>query len=196
MTLNDYLAGQRFRWSGFYGEELKPLLVEFDGHKPQIASGAFIAPTATLIGDVVVEEGASIWYGAVLRGDFGRITVGKGSSVQDNVVVHIINECHTTIGENVTVAHGVVLHGCIIDNGAIIGMNSVVQDFAEIGEEAMVAAGSVVPANMKVPPRHLVAGVPAEIKKEITGSSLMWVTTSAPIYRELAARYLKQGLGI
>jgi len=171
------------------------MLIEFEGKKPQVAAGAFIAPTATLIGDVEVGEGASIWFGAVLRGDFGKIIVGRGSSIQDNAVVHVIPDCETVIGDEVTVAHGAVLHGCIIEKGAIIGMGSVVQDFARVGEEAMVAAGSVVSANMIIPPRHLVAGTPAVIKKELTGASLMWVATSAPMYRELAERYLKQGLG-
>ncbi len=172
------------------------MIVEFDGKKPSLHPNCFIAPTASLIGDVVVEEGASIWFGAVLRGDFGRITVKKGSSVQDNVVVHIIPECETIIGENVTIAHGVVLHGCHIDRGAVVGMNAVVQDFCRIGEEAMIAAGSVVPSNMEVPPRHLAAGSPAKIKKEITGNSLMWISQSASMYQELANRYIEQGLGI
>lgn len=171
------------------------MIIEFEGKKPQIAEDVFIAPTATLIGDVIVETGASIWFGAVLRGDFGRIIVRKGSSIQDNVVVHVIPECETVIGENATVAHGAILHGCTIEKGAIIGMGSIVQDFCVIGEEAMIAAGSVVPTNMKVPPRHLAAGVPAQVKKEIAGASLMWVTQSAPMYQELAGKYLKQGLG-
>ena len=171
------------------------MIIEFEGKKPQIAEDAFIAPTATLIGDVIVEAGASIWFGAVLRGDFGRIIVRKGSSIQDNVVVHVIPECETVIGENATVAHGAILHGCTIEKGAIVGMGSIVQDFCVIGEEAMIAAGSVVPTNMKVPPRHLAAGVPAQVKKEIAGASLMWVMQSAPMYQELARKYLKQGLG-
>jgi len=170
------------------------LIIEFNGSKPRVAPGVFIAPTATLIGDVSVEEGASIWFGAVLRGDFGRIIVRKGSSVQDNAVVHVIPEAETVIGENVTVAHGAVLHGCTIESGAVIGMSAVLQDFCLIGEGAMVAAGSVVPANMQVPPRHLAAGTPAKIKKEIAGDSLIWISQSASIYRELAKKYLQQGI--
>ncbi|MCJ7806872.1 MAG: gamma carbonic anhydrase family protein, partial [Clostridia bacterium] len=161
------------------------MIIEFEGKKPQIAEDVFIAPTATLIGDVIVETGASIWFGAVLRGDFGRMIVRKGRSVQDNIVVHVIPECETVIGENATVAHGAILHGCTIEKGAIVGMGSIVQDFCVIGEEAMIAAGSVVPTNMKVPPRHLAAGVPAQVKKEIAGASLMWVMQSAPMYQEL-----------
>lgn len=171
------------------------MIIEFDGKKPKIDPTAFIAPTATLIGDVIIESDVSIWFGAVLRGDFGRIIVKKGSSVQDNVVVHVIPECETVIGENVTVAHGSILHGCQVDKGAIVGMGSILQDFCLIGEEAMVAAGSVVPDSMHIPPRHLAAGVPAKVKKPIEGTSLMWVAQSALMYRELAGRYIKQGLG-
>jgi carbonic anhydrase/acetyltransferase-like protein (isoleucine patch superfamily) len=170
------------------------MIITFDSKTPRVGKNCFIAPSAGLIGDVIIEDEVSIWFGAVLRGDFGRIIVRKGSSIQDNVVVHVIPDCETVIGKNVTVAHGVILHGCTIDNGAIIGMGAVVQDFSRIGEEAMIAAGTVVPSNMQVPPRHLAAGVPAKVKKEITGASLMWVKTSATMYRELAEKYIQQGL--
>jgi carbonic anhydrase/acetyltransferase-like protein (isoleucine patch superfamily) len=172
------------------------MIIEFDGKKPRVAPGAFVAPTAVLVGDVTVEEGVSIWFGAVLRGDFGKITVGRNTSVQDNVVVHIGHDGETIIGEDVTVGHGAVLHNCTIKRGAAIGMGAVVLDFSEIGEYAMVAAGSVVPPNMVVPDRYLAAGVPAEVKKEISGPSMVWVMASPPLYREMADRYLKQGLGL
>jgi len=171
------------------------MIMELKGKKPKIAPGAFIAPTASIIGDVTIEDGASIWFGAVLRGDFGRIYVGRGTSIQDNVVVHIMNDGDTFIGENVTVAHGAVLHNCTVKNGAIIGLNAVLLDFCEIGEKAMVAAGSVVSDNMIIPARHLAAGTPARIKKEIDGASLMWVDSSAAFYREMAQSYLDQGIG-
>ncbi len=171
------------------------MIMEFSGKKPQIATGVFIAPTAAIIGDVVIEEGASIWFGAVLRGDFGRIIVGKNTSIQDNVVVHTMAEGETIIGDKVTVAHGSVLHNCTVQNGAIIGLNAVLLDFSVIGEQAMVAAGSVVSDNMEIPPRHLAAGAPARVKKEIAGASLMWVESSAEYYREMANTYLKQNIG-
>ncbi len=171
------------------------MIMEFSGKKPQVATGAFVAPTAALIGDVVVEEGSSIWFGAVLRGDFGRIVVGRGTSIQDNVVVHTMVDGEVVIGDNVTIAHGSVLHNCTVNSGAIIGLNAVLLDFCEIGEQAMVAAGSVVTDNIKIPPRHLAAGAPAKIKKEIAGASLMWVDYSANYYREMALNYLQQGIG-
>ncbi len=171
------------------------MIMEFRGVRPKVAPGAFVAPTASIIGDVEVEEGASIWFGAVLRGDFGRIYVGKNTSIQDNVVVHTMAEGETVIGDNVTVAHGSVLHNCTVHNGAIIGLNAVLLDYCIIGEKAMVAAGSVVAANTNIPARHLVAGTPARVKKEIAGASLEWVDTSAEYYREMANSYLEQGIG-
>ncbi|HOB87390.1 MAG TPA: gamma carbonic anhydrase family protein [Bacillota bacterium] len=170
------------------------MLIEFNGKKPQVAPGAFIAPTATLIGDVVVEEGASIWFGAVLRGDFDRIVVGKNSSIQDNVVIHVAPGAPTHVGSGVTVGHGAVLHGCQVESGAVIGVRAVLMDFCRVGEQAMIAAGSVVTNNTEIPPRHLAAGIPAQVKKEIGGTSLAWVVQSSQSYRSLAQSYLDQGI--
>ncbi len=172
------------------------MILEFNGKKPRVAPGAFIAPTALLIGDVVVEEGASIWFGAVLRGDLSQIVVGKGSNVQDNVVIHTMPVNNTVIGQMVTIAHGAVLHGCTVGDGAIVGMNAVLMDFCQIGKQAMVAAGSIVKERTIIPARHLAAGIPAEVKKPIEGNSLAWVERSAASYRELTNIYLEQGLGI
>jgi carbonic anhydrase/acetyltransferase-like protein (isoleucine patch superfamily) len=163
------------------------MIIPMNGHTPQIASNAFIAPTAVLIGDVVIGEGASIWYGVVLRGDQGRIVIGSGTNVQDNVTVHIPEDGSTIIKDNVTIGHGAVLEGCVVESGALIGMNAVILQDATIGEQAFVAAGSVVTEGMQIPPRVLVAGVPAKLKKELEGSSANWVSIAAPRYRELAS---------
>lgn len=171
------------------------IILGYNGKEPRIGKGVFIAPGATVIGDVTIGDGASIWFGAVIRGDFGRIRIGSGSSIQDNAVIHVMPDCETVVGDNVTVAHSAVLHGCRIGRGAIIGMRSVVMDFCEIGEEAMIAAGSVVTDKTIIPARHLAAGVPARIKKEIAGASLMWVTSSSSSYQELAQSYLRQDIG-
>lgn len=168
------------------------MFIEFNGKKPRVARGAYISPTAVLIGDVTVEEGASIWFGAVLRGDFGRIVVGKNSSVQDNCVVHLLPNSETIIGEEVTVAHGAILHNCTVKKGAVIGMNATILDFAEIGEYAMIAAGSVVVDKTIVPDRHLAAGTPAVVKKKIDGTSLWWIEQSAKSYRALAQKYITE----
>jgi carbonic anhydrase/acetyltransferase-like protein (isoleucine patch superfamily) len=171
-------------------------IVEFKGKRPRVAPGAFVAPTAVLIGDVEVEAGASIWFGAVLRADFGKIRVGGNSSVQDNVVVHVLPGGETVIGSNVTVAHGAVLHNCKVEDGAIIGMNAVILDNAVIGSEAVIAAGSVVTDGMQIPPGHLAAGAPAKPKKEISGNALNWVKQSALAYQHLMNAYLEEGTGV
>ena len=173
------------------------ILLPYKGKMPRVSSSAFIAPTATLIGDVTVEEGASIWFGAVLRGDLGAIVVKKGANIQDNTVVHLKLEGSTAIiGENATIGHGAILHDCTIGKGAIVGINAVVLDFANVGEEAIVAAGSVVSDNFVVPPRHLAAGVPAKIRKEISGTSLWYVQIGYKSYYELRDQYLKEGIGV
>lgn len=162
----------------------------FEGKEPRVADDAFIAPTATLIGDVVVEEGASVWFGAVLRGDFNRIVVGAGSSVQDNAVIHTNEDLPTLIGSNVTVGHLSMLEGCIIEDGALIGMGSIVLNRAHVGSRAMLAAGSVVREGGEIPPGVLAAGVPAQAKKSLGGSSSEWVEMAALEYQSLRLKYM------
>ncbi|MDI6812901.1 MAG: gamma carbonic anhydrase family protein [Desulfitobacteriaceae bacterium] len=171
------------------------MLIEFNGKKPKVSENAFIAPNATLIGDVTVGEGSSIWFGAQLRADFGKIVVGKGSSIQDNAVVHVLPGGQTTIEDHVTVAHGAVIHNAILRKGCLIGMNAAILDNAVVGEQAMVAAGSVVTDGTEISARHLVTGSPAKPKKEISGNSRWWVEQSAEIYIQLAQAYLKAGIG-
>jgi carbonic anhydrase/acetyltransferase-like protein (isoleucine patch superfamily) len=166
--------------------------LEWQGKRPVVGDSAFVAPNAVLIGDVTIEPGASVWFGAVLRGDFGAIVVRRGANVQDNVVVHVDANHPTVVGENATIGHGVVLEACTIEPGAVVGMNAVVMNGAVVGEEAMVAAGAIVSEGMQVPPRHLAAGVPATVKKELSGRSLEWVRMAAPDYQRLAARYLEE----
>ena len=170
------------------------LLIEYHGVRPRVADDAFLAPTAVLIGDVTVEAGASIWFGAVLRGDFGPIVVGPGSNVQDNAVIHVGADWPTQIGANVTVGHGAVLEGCTIGDGAIVGMNATVLPRAVVGSEAVVAAGSVVAERAEVPPHTLAAGAPARIKKELAGSSLAWVRMAATDYHQKAREYRAEGI--
>ncbi len=166
-------------------------LLSFAGKEPQVASDAFVAPTAVLIGDVIVEEGASVWFGAVLRGDFNQIVVGAGSSVQDNCVVHTTEDLPTLIGRNVTVGHLSLLEGCTVEDGAIVGMGSIVLNRARIGRRVMLAAGSVVNEDGEIPPEVLAAGAPAEVKKELDGSSSEWVESAAREYQELRLRYME-----
>src|ERR671933_1205779 len=167
-------------------------LHRFGNHEPRVAPDAFVAPTATLIGDVVVEEGASVWFGAVLRGDFNRIVVGAGSSVQDNSVIHTNEDLPTIIGSKVTVGHLSLLEGCEIEDGALIGMGSIVLNRARVGRRAMLAAGSVVREGGEIPPEVLAAGVPAQVKRSLAGSSSAWVEMAAREYQALRLKYMRR----
>ncbi len=172
------------------------VVIPFHGKTPRIHPSAFVAPTAVLIGDVEIGEESSIWFGAVLRGDHPDhgIRVGARTSVQDNCVLHVSARGATIVGDEVTVGHGAVFESCEIRRGALIGMNAVLLHGCVIGEEALVAALSVVATGMVVPPRTLVAGAPAQIRKELTGESADWVRGSSQHYVELAREYLAQQL--
>lgn len=172
-------------------------ILSFAGLHPRVHPTAFVAPGATVIGNVEIGPESSIWFGAVLRGDDPErpIRVGARTSVQDNCVLHVSAQGATEIGDEVTIGHGAVLESCTVGHGALIGMNAVVLQRAAVGEGALIAAGAVVPEGAEVPARHLAAGVPARVRKELDGASLGWVTHSAGHYVELARRYREEGLG-
>jgi carbonic anhydrase/acetyltransferase-like protein (isoleucine patch superfamily) len=172
-------------------------LIPFRGRTPRVHPSAFVAPTAVLIGNVEVGEDASIWFGAVLRGDHPEhgIRIGARTSVQDNCVLHVSARGPTIVGEDATIGHGAVFESCTIGRSALVGMNAVILHGATIGEEALVAALSVVPEGMQVPARTLVAGAPARVRKELAGESAGWVRDSAQHYVELARAYLAEGVG-
>ncbi len=172
------------------------MLVEFEGYFPRVAPTAFVAPTATLIGNVTVSDGASIWFGAVLRGDQGEspIIIGARSNVQDNCVIHVSHDRGTIVGEDVTVGHGAILEGCDIDDRALIGMNAVVLQHARVGAGALVAAGTVVLTGTDIPPGRLVAGNPGRIKKPVEGASAEWIERAASHYVEHARKYRERGV--
>ncbi len=170
--------------------------IPYNGKHPLVESGAFVAPTAVLVGDVTVESGANVWFGAVLRGDLGSIVVKKGASVQDNAVVHVLPQGQTMISEDVIIGHGAVLHNCTIGRGAIVGINAVVLDFANVGEEAVIAAGSVVGNKSEIPARHLATGSPAQVKKEISGNSLWYMQQGVAVYKQLVENYLADDIGV
>lgn len=172
-------------------------IIPFNGITPTVHPTAWIAPTAVLVGDVEIGPESSVWFGAVLRGDQPDqpIRVGARSSVQDNCVVHVSAEGPTLIGDDVTVGHGAAFESCEIRRGALIGMNAVLLHHTVIGEESLVAAGSVVPTGLEVPPRTLVAGSPATTRKELEGESAGWIRGSADHYVELSRQYLEQAIG-
>lgn len=164
-------------------------LYAFEDRAPTISSSAWIAPTATLVGDVQVEDDASVWYGAVLRGDFGRIIVRRGANVQDGSILHGGDDPVTVVGEGATVGHLCVVHGAVIGTEALIGNGATVLDGAVIGSRALVAAGCTVPPGMKIADGMLAVGVPARIVGPVTGAAKQWVGTNPEVYRELARRH-------
>jgi carbonic anhydrase/acetyltransferase-like protein (isoleucine patch superfamily) len=160
-----------------------------------IAPSAFVAPGAVLVGDVTLGEQASVWYGCVLRGDIEPITVGARTNIQDLTVVHVDLDYPTTIGSDVTIGHRAVIHGCLVEDGALIGMGAVVLSGARIGERALIAAGAVVKERFVVPPRTLVAGVPGKIVGELDDAMLERVARNKDHYVATAAHYLSGELG-
>jgi len=164
-------------------------LFAFEGREPKVSPQAWIAPTATLVGDVLVEADASIWYGAVLRADFGPIVVRRGANVQDGSVLHGGSDPVTEIGEGATVGHLCVIHGAVVHEEALIGNGATVLDGAVVGRHALVAAGCTVPPGMVIPEGMLAVGVPARVVGEISGGAKQWVETNPEVYRELARRH-------
>jgi carbonic anhydrase/acetyltransferase-like protein (isoleucine patch superfamily) len=165
-------------------------LYRLGGIEPAVPGDAFVAPSATLIGAVELGAESSVWFGAVLRGDFDRIVIGQGSCVQDNAVIHAAQDLPTIVGANVTVGHAAMLEGCVVEDGALISMGAIVLQRARVGAGALVAAGSVVLEGQEIPSGVVAAGVPAVVKKELDGSSRGWVETAATEYRALRRRYL------
>ncbi|GJM42295.1 MAG: gamma carbonic anhydrase family protein [Ardenticatenaceae bacterium] len=168
------------------------MIIEFKGKRPQIHPSAYIAPNATIIGDVVIEAEASVWFGAVVRGDSGQIKIGARTSVQDNVVIHVNGRHNTTIDADVTIGHGVVLEGCHLGSGVLIGMNATVLSGAVVGAGALVAAGAVVGENKTMPPNVLIAGVPATVKRELDENTRRRLAEAPRAYVTYGRLYQKE----
>jgi carbonic anhydrase/acetyltransferase-like protein (isoleucine patch superfamily) len=169
------------------------LIIEYNGKRPQIADDVFIAPNAVIIGDVIIEEKANIWFGVVIRGDEGRIVIGPRVSVQDNAVIHVNPVNPTVVEAEATIGHLVVLEGCHIEAGALIGMNAVVLAGARVGSQALVAAGSVVREKQVIPPGVLAAGIPAKVKGPMSEAARQHVLNASGDYQALADNYKKLG---
>ena len=165
--------------------------MEFDlgGRRPRVHPDAYVAPTAVLIGDVEVEKGASIWFGAVLRADEAAIKVGEGANVQDNAVIHCAENLPTVLEKDASVGHSAQLEGCVVEQGALVGMGATMLQRSRLGKGSMLAAGAVLREGEHVPPGHLAAGIPATVRKPLGGSSDGWVGTTARHYQERAVRY-------
>jgi carbonic anhydrase/acetyltransferase-like protein (isoleucine patch superfamily) len=160
----------------------------FEGHLPVVHPTAFVHPDSVLIGDVHIEAGCYIGPGASLRGDFGRVDVGPGANIQDCCVLHCFPDRNITVGCNGHVGHGAVLHGCEIGDDALIGMNSVVMDAAVIGAQSFIGANSFVKSGFEVPARHLAAGSPARLIRQLTDQELDWKAQGTRTYQQLTHR--------
>ena len=175
------------------------MLVEFEGKKPRVHKTVFLHPTATLIGDVSVGERSSVWPGAVIRGDFSSVRIGRYTSIQDNAVIHsadayefkAVRYLPVRVGDHVVVGHGALLHGCTVADNCIVGAGSIVFNGAKVGEGSLIGMGSVVLANVEVPPRTVVVGIPARPLRRLTDEEFKRIRIQAENYAKLAQRHKK-----
>ena len=167
------------------------MIYSLDGHEPQIDPAAWIAPTAVLVGKVRVGPGASVWFGAVLRGDNEWIEIGPDSNVQENAVLHTDPGFPLTVGRGCTIGHKAMLHGCTIGDFALVGMSATVLNGAVLGSESLLGAGALLTEGKAIPPRHLAVGGPAKAVRELTGEQVARLHGSAAHYRDNAARFRK-----
>jgi len=163
---------------------------------PRLGNNVFLAPNATIIGDVEIGDECGIWFNTVIRGDVNRIRIGPRTNIQDLCMCHVtLNKWPLLIGEGVTVGHSAILHGCVIEDSCLIGMGAKILDGARVGPQALVAAGSLVREGFVVPPRTLVAGVPAEVKRLLKSEEIENLLASAERYVRYKNEYLAAGIG-
>jgi len=169
------------------------MIGRFGDQYPKISESAFIADDAVVIGDVEIGEESSVWFGSIIRGDVNYIRVGARTNIQDATVIHVTTHAHPTVLENeITVGHRVTLHGCHVESGCLIGIGSILLDGVRIGRDSLVAAGSLVTPNTVVPPRSLVMGFPAKVKRELTSDEIASLQSSWENYVRLARQYKVQ----
>lgn len=173
------------------------MIKSFNGKSPRIAASAFVSETAYIVGDVEIGENSSVWPGAVIRGDTGKVVIGKYTAIEDNCVVHsgIKGEGDTFIGDMCNIAHGVVIHGKKIGSHVLVGINATVLHGAEIGDHCLIGAGCVVSERMKIPDNSFVVGVPGKIKGKVSEAQLFWLDQVPLEYAEFAKQYKEAGLG-
>lgn len=168
--------------------------IDFEGRTPRLDPSAWLAPGAVVIGDVDVGPESSLWFGAVVRGDLEPIRIGARTNLQDHVTVHVTGGRHqTVIGDDVTIGHGAIVHGCVIGNGSLIGMGAVVMDGATIGPHSLIAAGSLVVPGTTIPARTLALGRPARPERALSADEIAEVARSSARYVALAARHRASG---
>lgn len=169
------------------------MIRSFRGALPKVAPSCYIDPSAQVIGDVTIGAMSSVWPNASLRGDVNWIRIGEGTNIQDNSVLHVDSDGFPlTIGDRVTVGHSVVLHGCTIEDEALIGIGAIVLNGAKIGQGCVIAAGALVPEGMEIPARSLAMGVPAKVRREVTGGERERFRLNADHYIELRGQYREE----
>jgi carbonic anhydrase/acetyltransferase-like protein (isoleucine patch superfamily) len=173
------------------------LVIPFRGKTPKIHPSAFLAPNATIIGNVTIGAESSVWFGAVIRGDDPDhgVIIGRRTSIQENCVVHVGHWGPTVVGDDVTVGHGAKFECCTIGDRSVIGMNAVILQNARIGDECVIAANTVVLERAEIPSRSVVAGVPGKIKKTLEGGAADWIKGGGQHYVDLSREYLSEGIG-
>ena len=167
------------------GERLERFLTK----EPTLADEVFVAPGATVVGDVRVGSRSSVWYGCVLRGDINFIEIGEGTNIQDGSIVHLDDDYPTVVGDYVTIGHAAVIHACVVEDECLIGMNATILDGAVVGRRSIVGAGSLVLQGMQIPPGSLVAGVPAKVKRTLSGEEQDALKPWAEKYIAVAAAH-------
>lgn len=171
----------------------EPLILPVAGRAPQLHPQSWVAPNATLVGQVVLAAGSSVWYGAVLRAETEPIEIGEGTNIQDGVTIHVDPGFGARVGAGVTVGHNAVLHGCTVEDDSLVGMGAVVLNGAVIGAGSLIAAGAVVPQGAVIAPRSMVAGVPAKVRRELSDDEVANIRTNALLYRELVTLHRDAG---
>ena len=163
----------------------------FQGIKPTVPDSCFIEDTAVVIGDVVLGEDCSVWFNAVIRGDVHHIRIGSRTNVQDLCMLHVTHDTHPLIiGNEVTIGHSVVLHGCTIKDRVLVGMGAIVMDGAVIGEDSVVGAGALVVEGTVVPPKSVILGSPGRVRRGVSDAELAWIKESAANYVKYARQYM------
>jgi len=165
------------------------MMISLEGRSPRVAESAWVAPNATVVGDVVLAGEVGVWYSATIRGDVERIEVGARSNVQDGTVLHADPGSPLTVGTGVTIGHNATLHGCTIGDDVLVGMGATVLNGATIGAGSLVAAGTVVLAGTEIPPGSLVAGLPGKVRRELTDEERAGVRYNAEVYIELRTKH-------
>lgn len=165
------------------------MIRKLKGIEPKVHNDTFIADTALVIGDVNIGEGASIWYGAVLRGDIENITIGKFSNIQDNVTVHTEMDIPTKVGDYTVIGHNAIVHGCTIGDNCLIGMGAIIMNRAVIGDNCIIGAGTVITEGKNIPPNSLVMGIPGKVVRQVTDEEIEAIRKNALRYNRLYKKH-------